>query len=286
MHAMKSTVAAFAAALSLVGGWAFVVSAQNPPQNPTRLPLEPARESGQGISPAYEGWYKNADGTFTLLIGYFNRNRTQALDIPVGPNNRFEPGNVDQGQPTYFQPRRQWGVMTIVVPADFGTRRLTWSITANGETNSIPFWLNPQYEVAPFKDAANGNTPPVLRFQEGGTEFTGPPRGLAASMTASVGQPMTINLWARDQGPAAAEGRGRGGPGVTVALAKHRGPGGVKFENARPAVAEGTGQVVANATFDAAGEYVLRVQANDSTGDGGGGFQCCWTNAHVRVTVK
>jgi hypothetical protein len=28
------------------------------------------------------------------------------------------------------------------------------------------------------------------------------------------------------------------------------------------------------------------VQANDSTGEGGGGFQCCWTNAHVKVTVK
>jgi hypothetical protein len=30
---------------------------------------------------------------------------------------------------------------------------------------------------------------------------------------------------------------------------------------------------------------VLRVQANDSTGDGGGGFQCCWTNALVAVSV-
>ena len=36
----------------------------------------------------------------------------------------------------------------------------------------------------------------------------------------------------------------------------------------------------------APGEYTLRVQANDSSGDGGGGFQCCWTNAHVKVAVK
>jgi hypothetical protein len=28
------------------------------------------------------------------------------------------------------------------------------------------------------------------------------------------------------------------------------------------------------------------VQANDISGEGGGGFQCCWTNAHVKVTVK
>ena len=40
------------------------------------------------------------------------------------------------------------------------------------------------------------------------------------------------------------------------------------------------------ATFTAPGNYILRVQANDDSGDGGGGFQCCWTNAHVAVTVK
>jgi hypothetical protein len=31
---------------------------------------------------------------------------------------------------------------------------------------------------------------------------------------------------------------------------------------------------------------VLRFQANDASGNGGGGDQCCWTNVHVRVTVK
>ena len=40
------------------------------------------------------------------------------------------------------------------------------------------------------------------------------------------------------------------------------------------------------ATFAAPGEYILRVEANDETGEGGGGFQCCWTSAHVRVTVR
>jgi hypothetical protein len=49
---------------------------------------------------------------------------------------------------------------------------------------------------------------------------------------------------------------------------------------------ENSGKATATAYFAAAGDYVLRVQANDSIGDGGGGFQCCWTNAHVRVSVK
>ena len=40
------------------------------------------------------------------------------------------------------------------------------------------------------------------------------------------------------------------------------------------------------ATFDAPGDYMLRVQANDESGEGGGGFQCCWTNTYVKVTVR
>jgi len=44
--------------------------------------------------------------------------------------------------------------------------------------------------------------------------------------------------------------------------------------------------VTTTATFSAAGAYVVRVQANDESGEGGGGFQCCWTNAHVAVTIR
>jgi hypothetical protein len=40
------------------------------------------------------------------------------------------------------------------------------------------------------------------------------------------------------------------------------------------------------ATFSAPGEYWLRAQINDSSGDGGGGDQCCWTTAHVVVNIK
>jgi len=50
-----------------------------------QLPLEPVRETGQSVTGAYEGWYQNPDGTYSLLVGYFNRNQKEALDIPVGP---------------------------------------------------------------------------------------------------------------------------------------------------------------------------------------------------------
>ena len=61
------------------------------------LPLEPLHESGASITGAFEGWFKNSDGTFSLLLGYFNRNTRQALDVPIGPNNRIEPGGPDRG---------------------------------------------------------------------------------------------------------------------------------------------------------------------------------------------
>ena len=46
------------------------------------------------------------------------------------------------------------------------------------------------------------------------------------------------------------------------------------------------GKATTTASFSEPGEYILRVVANDWSGDGGGGFQCCWTNAHVAVSVK
>src|SRR5215813_13643436 len=102
------------------------------------LPLEPEHESGAGITGAFEGWFKNADGTFSLLLGYYNRNTKQELDIPIGPGNRIDPGGPDQGQPTHFLIGRQWGLFTIKVPADFGKNKLTWTITANGQNLAIP----------------------------------------------------------------------------------------------------------------------------------------------------
>jgi hypothetical protein len=277
-------MATMCAAVLGMAGWVAAGAGQ-------QLPLQPAREKGASVTAAYEGWYRNPDGTFTLLVGYYNRNRVQILDIPVGPNNRIEPGGPDMGQPTHFLPRRQWGVFTIVVPRDFGTKKLTWTLTANGETTQVPLSLTVSYEVEPFKDRAMGNTPPVLKFQETGPELTGPPRGIAATFTAAVGQPLSIPLWVSDKPgheAEAAAGRGRGmAPPATLTLVKHRGPGAVTFAEVRPkADFQAGGKATATATFSAPGEYIIRVQANDSSGEGGGGFQCCWTNAHVKVTVK
>ena len=38
--------------------------------------------SGQPIAPAYEGFTRNPDGSFTLMFGYMNQNWEQEPDVP------------------------------------------------------------------------------------------------------------------------------------------------------------------------------------------------------------
>src|SRR5215469_13659796 len=161
-----------------------------------QLTLQPPHDSGQSVTPAYEGWFANPDGTFSILFGYFNRNFKQELDIPVGSDNRIEPGPPDQGQPTHFLTRRQWGVFTVTVPKDFGSKKVTWTLTSNGSTNAIPASLDPLWEVAPFVDATN-NTPPFIGFDQKGP-FVNGPRGQSRSLTATVGSPLSITVWVAD----------------------------------------------------------------------------------------
>jgi hypothetical protein len=256
-----------------------------------QLPMEPAHDSGQSVTGAFEGWFPNADGTFSILVGYFNRNLKEDLDIPIGPDNRIEPGGPDQGQPTHFLPRRQWGVFTITVPKDFGTKKLTWTIVANHKTTVIPLSLDPLWEVSPFSEVGMGNTPPVVSFKEGGPSVQGP-RPLMESLTATVSNPLDITVWVTDDAKTFPGAKPPRLPAVTLSWGKFRGPGKVTFSKERPSVeklegaAPFNGKASITATFSEPGEYILRVVANDWSGDGGRGFQCCWTNAMVKVSVK
>ena len=261
---------------------------------PQNLPFEPAHNYGQSITGAFEGWFPNPDGSFHILLGYFNRNLKQDIDIPIGANNRIEPGGPDQGQPTHFLPGRQWGVFTIKVPKDFGDKKLTWTLTVNGKTTVIPVSLNTLWEVEPFKEAT-GNTPPFVGFSESGPFVQGP-AGPTQSMTATMGGRAGLTVWLADDATSPVVGmRGRGTP-VTVHWSKFRGPGEVTFTNERPVVEKAdfkapppatfTGKASTEASFSTPGEYTLHMVANDWSGDGGRGFQCCWSNAKVRVTVK
>jgi len=260
-----------------------------------QLPQEPAHEAGAGVTGSFEGWFRNPDGTYTLLLGYYNRNRKEEVDIPIGPQNQIEPGGPDHGQPTHFITGRDWGVFTINVPADFGQKKLTWTLSVNGQITSIPASLKKDWEVSPLVEAAVGNTPPILSFEEKGPSTQGP-IAVKAERTAKVGVPLSITTWVSDDAKftsgSGARPKNLQGP-VTIRWSVFRGVAPVKFSAERPAVEKlerpgvgFAGKATASVTFSTPGDYILRVVANDYSGDGGGGFQCCWTNGQVKVSVQ
>ena len=326
------------ASLVLVSQGSAQVAQQPRPNIPSGVLLEPLGTTGEAVYPAFEGFGPLKDGTNTLLVGYFNRNK-EAVDVPIGPDNRIEPGGPDFGQPTHFLSGRQWGVFAITVPKDFGNKKLTWTLTVNGLTSTVTFWTNPPYWIDFYKNGANGNEPPRIKFSADGAELIGPPREkFVQTLAGTVGTPLELTAWVADQPPtivfesegggaAAAAGRsakppvnepmpaiigGRviagtpvapGGGGAAAAAAaakrgdiqvlwrKYRGPGDVKIASETLNLINGGDakkfvEAKTTATFSAPGTYWLRAQVNDSSGNGGGGDQCCWTTAHVVVNVK
>ena len=104
-------------------------------------------DRGQNVAPVFEGWERNADGTFTMVFGYLNRNYEEMPEIAVGPNNSFDPGPAERGQPTVFYPRRQQFVFRVPVPADWGDQDLVWTLTAHGRTDQAVGSLWPSWEI-------------------------------------------------------------------------------------------------------------------------------------------
>jgi hypothetical protein len=254
----------------------------------TNAPLH--HDSGQSVSPAYEGWFKNPDGTISLSFGYMNRNYVEELDIPIGPNNKIEPGPPDQGQPTHFATRRNTGVFTVIVPKLEGGER-TWTLTAHGETISIPANLKPDWMIDALKNIASGNTPPVLKFDPAGKTGQGPV-GVTADISVKLPAAATLNTWVTDDMIRARQGDAGDappprGPLLGVTWQQFRGPGRVTFSDKNPKLVDG--KTTTTATFSAPGDYVLRALAWDASGQQAFvmavGFQCCWTNGYLKVHV-
>lgn len=272
----------------------------------TLLPSSPQRQFGGSISPAFEGWWDNPDGTITFLLGYFSRNTEQEIDIPIGPNNRFEPGDADRGQPTHFRPGRKAGMFTVTVPKDTAkTQKLVWFLTSAGYATSVPLSTSPDYNVTPHRaseQAPNGryNIPPVIRFDTAGPGFTMPNAspGTALSRSATVGVPMPLDIHVEDDAIYASGANTpmlHMPPVVTLEVSKYRGPGRVTIASAEPVVkpTKGgkplepfAGTASTTVTFGEAGDHLLHVIANDYSGVAGGGAACCWTTALMKVSVK
>jgi hypothetical protein len=268
-------------------------------QAPTQLPMEPPREFGASITGSMEGWFENPDGTKTFIVGYLNRNSKVEVDVPIGENNKIEPGGPDYGQPTHFMPHRQLGMFTITVPKDFAQQRLTWTITVNGKTTAIPLKLVPDYILQPFEDVAVHNTPPIIRFAPDGPTIQGPiaALGKAQTLKAKVGEPLAITMYGKDDGKFTSGSNAQPKnlpPPVELEWSKYRGPGDVKFDSRSPKVTieaggpvgvEFRGQATTHVTFGMPGDYVLHLNVDDFSGRGSGETGCCWTTALLKVAV-
>jgi len=271
---------------------------------------------GQGVSPVYEGFDLNADGTYNLWFGYMNLNWEEELDIAVGPENGFD-GVADRGQPTHFAPRRHKDIFKVVVPKDFGTQKLTWKLTVRGKTESIAGTLNPVWQIDRRRttrggndDAIDSNTPPVASVQPpeqtvaAAAKATlaiaatddGLPKRLRTSFPAPNGADIPPQLYAVPPSTAPQRGGGAGGRGdagappaagsLSYEWFKYRGPGTVTFVEPRGIMANG--KATSTASFSKAGDYVLQVVIDDGSGESAGnfGYHCCWTNVEVKVHVK
>lgn len=260
---------AVVASLCIIAGIA-AVSAQN------RI----RHASGQSVTPSFEGWFENPDGTFNLVFGYFNRNFEEELEIPTGPNNKIEPGPADQGQPTHFLPERQVGVFVLVVPKDFGKKTVTWTLASRSETFSIPGYLRPEWRLEALKQPTSDAVPPVVRFDPAGGKADQGPAGPTAIMKVAFDDQPTLNAWVTGlETPGRGEaGRGNSAPPLT--WSKYRGPGLVSFAVPRPRP-DKTGKITTTATFSEPGEYTLLLVAGRPNTGG-----CCWTNAFLKVTVS
>jgi hypothetical protein len=251
--------------------------------------------SGQSVQPIFEGWTKAADGSYQLWFGYLNRNHVEELPIPVGPDNRIEPGGPDRGQPTYFYTRFNRQLFAVTVPANFGPKgQVIWTVRANGQAERAMGWLRADWEIAPpgtgtgtGRAADPNNRPPTLTV-------SAPPQ-------ITITEPLTLTAEVTDDGlPPARPGRGRGGGGAAAAARNRppafdnpdfkgsppinvpqverptpptvterlqvswfvwRGPAKVLFEPAT--VGADQGKAASTVTFSKPGDYVLRARATD-----------------------
>jgi hypothetical protein len=254
----------------------------------------PAR--GQNVTPVYEGFWRNADGSFDLLFGYYNRNWEEEIDVPVGPGNTLDPGGPDRGQPAHFFPRRNQFVFKVRVPASFGNEEIVWTLTTNGVTEKAYGTLKPAYAVDETVMMANfgaggqtgfhpdmmSNKPPKLTIEG------------SKSLAARVGKPLELSATATDDGrpgvraiPLALVGQSQFVPdsatGLRLSWFKYRGPGRVEFNPPQIKVWEDrrdganspwsagwktppippNNRWTARATFSEPGTYVVRALAHD-----------------------
>jgi hypothetical protein len=246
--------------------------------------------AGQNVVPVFEGWERNADGSFNMVFGYMNRNYEEELDIPVGPNNSIEPGPIDQGQPAHFYARRQQYVFKVHVPKDWGKKDVVWTLTSHGKTEKAYATLMPTWEIDVGTYQQNRGGPGEL-----GEPDEAPTIRLegAPDRTIVVGASLPLEAFVIDDGkPSDRPSQSGSNPRVEGPLSQavvrldrgmrlgvvwvvYRGDAkAVSFQPRKIAVSDG--KALTTVRFSAPGVYVLRAYADDGI---------LVSTADVKVTV-
>jgi hypothetical protein len=212
-------------------------------------------QRNQPVYPAYDGYVKNADGSYTIAFAYFNHN-AEPVTIQPGADNSFGPAPIDRQQPTTFRTGHHRFQCVMVLGPEFDGK-LRWTLSYAGtSTGTSEHMLQSNWylvegaaELAKidFAKVPRGvclNRPPTVRVlgQRAGRG------GAPPTLSARISEP--LNLF----GSVADEGLPRTSP-LVAGWKQLSGPGTVTF--APPAVRT-------RATFSATGTYELELSATDS----------------------
>lgn len=212
-------------------------------------------QQNQPIYPAYDGFLKNPDGSYTLSFAYFSHN-ADVVTIPPGPNNSFGPAPTDRMQPTTFKPGH-WRFQCVMVVGPEFDGKMKWTLGYAGTTTGTSErMLQSNWNLVEgaaalskldYASAARGvclNRAPTVRVLGVTARPNNPP-------VLAVGLNEELNLF----GSAHDEGLPRG-KGLVVEWNMLTGPGTVTFTI--------PGAARTKATFSAPGLYELELTATDS----------------------
>ena len=211
-------------------------------------------------------------------------NSEQSLDIPLGKDNYIEtdyPG-LDLSEaliPTHFDPlppayRHVFCAYSINVPADFNTsHRITWYLTANNQTLSVPGKVIPPYVLDEPRSNGRGDVAPLVTLTEDGESVRGR-TGIhhPGKILSTVSEPVSLSAHIEHSDDI-----------VWVGWSQHNGPGTVTFDK-KEYETKSRERTEVQARFSKPGDYVIRMQTIDDIA--AFEFYCCHTNAYFHISVE
>ena len=189
------------------------------------------------------------DGRSTPCSGTPTATSRKSSTFPSAPTTSVAPGPPDQGQPTRFFPGIFYGVFAVALPKDQPKTEVTWTLTANGQTLSIPASLDPLYLISPQRETGSRLSrqhPAGPEIRSGGRPGAGTarhrrrPHGhrIASPRRSMSGSPTMVCRRRGEPGRlclASTSGAG----GWRCSWQVYRGAGAARFSDQAPAVEQG-----------------------------------------------